>query len=152
LKQSFDGVDLVKAAKVFKQLDFPKPFVEDVLEALLDAGLDDLATEVEAKLPPGCVRMWRCKWSKLGARALLSGAFRFLVKLLRPRGDRVVPEREIADETGARLRELGRDADAAAFEAEYKSVHISVGSGDPNEEGCGGHLLAMKLRELASPE
>jgi hypothetical protein len=53
--QSFAGVDLAKAARVLEQLDFPRPFSEEVMKALLDAGLDDLAEELEAKLPPGCV-------------------------------------------------------------------------------------------------
>jgi hypothetical protein len=56
--QSFVGVDLAKAAKVFERLDFPRPFVMALLKAFVDGGLDDLATEVEAKLPTGCFDLW----------------------------------------------------------------------------------------------
>jgi hypothetical protein len=62
--QSFVGVDLAKAAKVFEQLGFPRPFVEGVLRALVDGGLDDLAVEVEAKLPPGCFEPGLGDWPK----------------------------------------------------------------------------------------
>jgi hypothetical protein len=37
------GVGLSKAATVFEQLDFLRPFVADVPKALLGCGLDDLA-------------------------------------------------------------------------------------------------------------
>jgi hypothetical protein len=64
--QSLVGVDLAKAAKVFKRLDFPGPFVEDVLKALVDSGHEDLAAEVEVKLPSGCFVPGFCASSKLG--------------------------------------------------------------------------------------
>ena len=51
--QTFVAVDLAKAAKVFEQLNSPRPFVEGVLTALVDGGLNHLAAEMEAKLPQG---------------------------------------------------------------------------------------------------
>jgi hypothetical protein len=60
LTQSFVGIDLAKAAKVFEQLDFPRPFVEEVLGALVDGGFDELAAEVVAKLPPRCLGSSYC--------------------------------------------------------------------------------------------
>jgi hypothetical protein len=159
--QSFVGVDLAKAAKVFEQLDFPTPFWDDVLKALADGGLDDLAADLEAKLPPGCLEPLFCDWWNLGARALVGGAFKFVMALLRPRGNRVVTDRSIAKATGARLRELGRDAAAAAFMHEFsltlaadafESLFEDEASeeafeDDGSEEAIEGRLLAMKLRE-----
>jgi hypothetical protein len=65
--------------------------------------------------------------------------------LLRPRGDRVVRDRDIAAEARALLRKLGRDAVAAAFMREFSSTL----SGDGGEEAVEGRRLAMKLRECA---
>jgi hypothetical protein len=132
--QSFIRVDLAKAASVFEQLDFPRAFIAEVLKALIDDGLDDLAVEVEAKLPPGCAGPWFCDWSRLGARALVGGAFKFLTALLRPRGTRDVHVRYIATETRALLRELGRDATAAAFKREFSPTLADDGSEDWLEE------------------
>jgi hypothetical protein len=154
--QLLDGVDLAKAAKVFEQLDFPRSLVEQVMKALVDAGLDDLATAVEAKLPPGCVWVCWSKWHDLGVGALLSGAFRFLTLVLhsdRVKGRRVASEpgarlQNVAVETGARLRKVGRDAAAAAFEAEFNSTE----SDDGSEEACEGRRLAAKLQECASAQ
>jgi hypothetical protein len=140
--QLFVGVDLAKAAKVFERLDFPRPFVEGVLKALTDGGLDDLATEVEAKLPPGCFWPGFCDWARLGARALVGGAFKFVTALLRPRGARAVSGRDIATETCALLRELGRDAAAAAFGRALNTTP----SDDRSEDAYEGRRLAMKLR------
>jgi hypothetical protein len=153
--QSFVGVDLAKAAKVFEQLDFPGPFVDELLTALLDGGLDDLAAEVEAKLPPGCLEPWFCAWTKLGARALVGGAFKFVTALLRPRDHRVVLERDVAREAGARLRELGRDAAVVAFAAAFSSTLADRGSeeafeDDRSDEANEGRRLAMALRECST--
>jgi hypothetical protein len=158
--QSFGGVDLAKAAKVFEQLDFPRPFVVEGLKALLDGGLDDLAVEVEAKLPPGCFGSEYCAWPKLGARALLGGAFKFVTALLRPRDARVVRDRDIAEATCARLRELGQGAAAAAFGREFTSTLADGGNkGAFDDDGSDeafeddwiaaaieGRRLAVKLR------
>jgi hypothetical protein len=152
---------MVRAAKVIEQLDFPRPFVGEVLKELVDGGLDDLAAEVEAKLPLGCLEPWSCDWSQLGARALVGGAFQFVTVLLRPHGDRVIRDRYIAAETRALLRELGRDAAAAAFRREFNSTLADDGSenwleedvseetfeDDGSEETMEGRLLAKKLRE-----
>jgi hypothetical protein len=161
--QSFVGVDLVKAAKVFEQLDFPIPFVEEVLKALVDGGLDDLAVDLEAKLPQGCViRLYR-DWERLGARALVGGAFRFVTALLRPRRPRVVSVRGITTQTRARLIGLGRDAAAAAFGREFSSTLLDDGSEealeddgndeateeDGSAEAIEGRGLAMKLLECS---
>jgi hypothetical protein len=150
--QSFAGVDLAKAAKVFEQLDFPRPLVAEVLTALVDEGIDDLAVEVEAKLPPGCFGSEYCAWPQLGARALIGGAFNFVTALLRPRDARVVTDQDIAEATGARLRELGQGAAAAAFGREFHSAITNRGSeeafeGDGSEEAIEGRRLATKLRE-----
>jgi hypothetical protein len=159
--QAFLGVDLVKAARVFEQLDYPTSLVAGVLEALVDDGLDDLAVEVEAKLPPGCFRCLCCDWSKLGARALVEGALKLVTALLRPRGYRRVTDQTIVVATGAHLRELGRNAAAAAFGLEFGLMLADDGNGrwpqeDANEEAfedgeseetIEGRLFAMKLRE-----
>jgi hypothetical protein len=142
--QSFAGVDLAKTAKVFGQLGIPRLFVAEVLKALLDGGLDDLATEALAKLPPACAGQWFCDWSKLGARALVGGAFRFVTALLR-RGVRGVTDQSIADATDARLRELDRDAAAAAFGRAFNGTLLDDGS----EAAIEGRRLAMKLRECS---
>jgi hypothetical protein len=161
--QSFIGVDLAKAARVFEQLDFPRAFVAEVLNALIDGGLEDLAVEVEAKLPPWCSMPWSCDWSKLGVRALFGGAFKFLTALLRPRDTRDAEDRYIAFETHALLRELGRDATAAAFVREFSPTLADDGSedwlqeedaseeafDDESEEAMKGRLLAVKLRECS---
>jgi hypothetical protein len=152
--QSLFGVDLAKVANVFERLDFPRAPADGVLKALVDGGLDDLAVEVEAKLPPGCAESWSCDWSHLGARALLGGAFQFVTALLRPRGDRAVLGQDVAKATHARLRELGRDTAAAAFAAAFSSTLADRGSeeafeGDRSEEANEGRLLAMKLRECS---
>jgi hypothetical protein len=163
LAQSFVGVDLVKAAKVFEQLDFPGPLVEEVLKALVDGGLDDLAVDLEAKLPQGClIRLYR-DWERLGARALVGGAFRFVTALLRPRRPRIVSVRGIATQTRARLIGLGRDAAAAAFGREFSSTLLDDGSDealeddgndeateeDGSEDAIEGRGLAMKLLECS---
>jgi hypothetical protein len=144
--QSFVGVDLATAAKVFEHLNFPRPFVEEVLKAFVDGGLDDLAAEVEAKLPPGCLERWFCDWPRLGARALVGGAFKFVTALLRPRGIRVIRVRHIVHETEARLRELGRHAAAAAFAAAFSSGY----SDDASEDTVESRRLAVKLRECSN--
>jgi hypothetical protein len=132
--QLFVGVDLVKASRVLEQLDFPRPFVAEVLKALIDGGLDDLAVEVEAKLP--LERLWRCccDWSKLGARALVGGAIKFVTALQRPRCDRDVSVRDMATRTVARLRELGRDVAASAFGREFEATLSDDGSEDVIED------------------
>jgi hypothetical protein len=125
-----------------------------VLRALVDGGLDDLAAEVEAKLPPGCFGSEYCAWPKLGARALIGGAFRFVTALLRPHGDRVVNDWDIAAETKARLRGLGQDITAAVFEREFNLPLGYDEREEPNEDYDGedvneGWRLAMKLRECS---
>jgi hypothetical protein len=152
--QSFVGVDLAKAAMVFEQLDFPRPFVEEVLTALVDGSLDDLAVEMEAKLPPGCFGRRFCDWPKLGARALVGGAFKFVTALLRPRDTRVVTDQDIADETRTLLRELGQGAAAAAFRREFNPRRRDRGSEEAFEDdgsaaSIGGRRLAVKLRECS---
>jgi hypothetical protein len=151
----------VKAAKVFEQLGFPRPFVEGVLKALVDGGLDDLAAEALAELPSGCVGSSVCDWSKLGARALAGGAFKFVTALLRPRDARVVTGRSIAEAARARLRELGQGAAAAAFGREFTSTLADGrseeafdddGSDEAFEDdgiaaAIEGRRLAVKLRE-----
>jgi hypothetical protein len=152
--QSFAGVDLAKAAKVFEQLDFPRSFVGEMLKALVDGGLDDLAAEVEAKLSPGCMCPHSCDWPKLGARALVGGAFKFLTALLRPRGARAASEWRVAKDTDARLRELGREVAAAAFGIAFSSTLADPRNeeefdDDWSEEANEGRRLAMKLRECS---
>jgi hypothetical protein len=142
----------VKAAKVFEQLDFPGSLVGGVRKALVDGGLDDLAAEVEAKLPSECIGRWYCDWSKLGARALVGGAFKFVTALLRPLGDRALGDWHVAYETGVRLRELGRDVAAGAFGRAFSSTLADRGSeeafeGNRSEEANEDRWLAMKLRE-----
>jgi hypothetical protein len=154
LTQSFVGLDLAKAAKVFEQLDFPRPFVEQTLTALVDGGLDDLAAEVEARLPPGCLEPGFCDWLKLGARALIGGAFKFVAALLRPRGRRVVRVGNVADEARSRLCELGREVAAEAFGREFSARLADRGNeeafeGDGSEEANRGRRLATKLRECS---
>jgi hypothetical protein len=161
--QSFVGVDLAKAAEVVGRLDCPRRLTAEVLKALLDGGLDDLAVEVEAKLLPGCRRALFWDWPRWGARALLGGAFKFVTALLRPRGARVVRVRDIANETRAQLLELGRAAVATAFGREFSSRRLDDGSGEAFEddgseeairedwsaEAFEGRGLAMKLLECS---
>jgi hypothetical protein len=120
--------------------------------------------EVEAKLPPGCFGGWDGDWPDLGARALVGGAFKFVTALLRPRGDREVLERDVANQTVTRLRQLGRTSAAAAFEREYNSLLTDDGSEETSyddgseaaienggsAEAIEGRRLAMKLRECST--
>jgi hypothetical protein len=90
----------------------------------------------------------------LGARALVGGAFKFVTALLRPHSGRVATLRSIAEATGARLLELGRDAAAAAFAAAFRSTLADresegASADDRSEEANEGRLLAMKLRECS---
>jgi hypothetical protein len=136
--QSLIGVDLAKAAKVLEQLEFPGRFGEEVLKALFDGGLDDLAASLVAKLPLWYLDPWVCDWSKMGARALVGGAFKFVTALLRPRGRRVICVLRIAGETEALLRDLGRDATAAAFNTDFGSMLAGLaGKGGVGEDGRG---------------
>jgi hypothetical protein len=104
---------------------------------------------VDAKLPPGCLELRYCDWSELGARALLGRAFKFVTALLRRRV-RGTTDQSIADATGARLRELGRDAVAATFSSALAdNGNDGAIEGDGNEEALEGRLLALKLRECS---